>query len=323
MSSKSKYKVSIIGAGRIGCGFDASDSEQVLTHAHAAMLEPRTEIAAFVDADEKRGAAEAERWGAAFFRDIEKMFAETKPDIVVIATPDETHAEMLRQVFVLKPRLIICEKPVATTEQGAADLAGLRNDVPVIVNFSRRFDATTAEVARALAAGEYGAVISAHGTYVRGILHNGSHMFDLARNLFGELTEAKPLSALADFPGGAASVSGFARFERCSEFLLSHGDGRQYSLFELDILTEKRRIRFVDEGRFIEMQDAIDDPVYAGFRSLSSPIKKETELSRALINLYAHAANVLDGSEPPRSTLTDALKTQEACMRFAKGMETA
>jgi len=309
-----KYRVGIIGAGRIGSSFDAPDSEHVLTHAHAFSRNPKCELAGIMDVDFEHGKKEAKKWETEFFPDIESLFSSTKPDIVVIATPDDTHAELLLTVADKGARLIICEKPVSASRDQSEQLRGFHG-VPVIVNFRRRFDDDVQSLAEDIKSGTYGAVISATAIYSKGTLHNGSHIIDLARFLFGELKTGVPLSRIQDWDG-EPTVSAFISFERCPRFYLTTGDERAYSVFELDILTEKKRFHFSDEGMTLSTQEVIDDPLYKGFRILGESTVQKTNLIHAMENIAEHAVRVLDGSEESRATLENALKTQDACFRL-------
>lgn len=320
-TSPSRYRAALIGAGRIACGFDTPGSSHVLTHAHAIQKSARIDLAAIVDTDPAVGKREAAKWGTIHFEDIETMFASVAPDIVVIATPDHTHAALLEAVVQRTPRLVICEKPIATNAEELTRMQAQKSTVPIVVNFSRRFDAVTLEIAAQLEQGAYGAVISAHATYVRGVRHNGSHLFDLARLFFGEMTEAAAHGSVDDFTPEDPTIGGFAAFERCPRLYVAPGDGRHAALFELDILTEKKRIRFVDEGAEVILQDVIDDPIYAGFRILGEEVRRPTGLRESLPNLYAHALDILDGTSVPRSTLPSALRTHEACEMFASSLK--
>lgn len=310
-------RVAIIGAGRIGCGFDTPEATEVLTHAHAITKDARLKLEGFVDTNEKAGKAEAAKWGTTFFKTIDEMWKSTKPDIVAIATPDDTHAKLLEEVFARKPRLVICEKPIATNPGEMRMVRNLDSSIPVIVNFRRRFSKTVATLAKEFSEGKYGHTISVHGMYSGGLLHNGSHMIDLARTLFGEM-----LSAQKEFVSDGQtdpSVAAFLTFERCPVFHFSYGDPH-VAVFELGILAEKRRFRLLDEdatlGSALAIQEIVDDPVYKGFKILSEPIVQKTDLINALQNLYKHVVAVLDGKEMPRSSLAEAIKTQDACFKI-------
>ena len=272
-------------------------------------------LLALVDSDAQRGQQEAKRWKTKYYSDLKEMFTKERPDIVIIATPDKTHALMLLSVAPFGPKIIICEKPITASAEELKKIKSLR--IPIIVNFSRRFDSKMQVLRRDIFKKNFGNIISATGIYTKGLFHNGSHMFDLARFLFGEMKSCSAYFQKRDW-GGDPSIGGVAVFEHCPEFHLRLGDARAFAIFELDILTEKKRIRIVDEGRTILFQDVVADPLYKGFKILSREQSKKTNLDRALPELYKHAVNVLDGKEISSSTLDNALTTEEACTRLAR-----
>jgi Oxidoreductase family, NAD-binding Rossmann fold len=285
MNSKQKiYTAAIIGAGRIGTGFDGPHSKVILTHAHALKKNQRTKLAAIVDTDPARGERESKRWGAPFFTDVEKMFEAVQPDIIVIATPDTTHVALLKKIAALKPKLIICEKPVV---QNARQ-----------VNYTRRFDPVMREVREHIKKGKYGMIISVSATYSGDLLHRGSHTIDTVRFLFGEI-------------------------ETLPQFHLIKGDQSCYSIFELDILASKMRIRVSDAGLKIMTQPVIKDPLFKGFRTLGKETVRKTGYLQALPELVRNAVSVLDRKAQPIASLQEAIKTERAVFsiekRFRKG----
>jgi predicted dehydrogenase len=312
-----KYKAVIVGAGRIASGFDTPFSLLVLTHAHALFNHPRTELAGITDLDRKKGQKEARKWKTKFYPNVKVMLRDTQPDIVVIATPDETHADMILGALSARPKLIICEKPVVTKRE---DIERLRKidggDATILVNFSRRFDPLVERISRELKNGSYGEVLSARGVYTKGIFHNGSHMIDLARLFFGELKKARMSFCVNDCPDGEDTLGGVATFTGCPQFYLMNGDARSYALFEFEIFAEKTHLRFADEGFTLIEQKVIRDPVHEGYRILGQPKQRKSQLALALPNLIAHAVDVLDGRKKPLSSLEEGLKTQEACFQL-------
>ncbi len=320
MSSKkqTKYKAVIIGAGRIASGYDKPHSSRILTHAHALTNNVRTELVGISDIDAIRGKKEADKWGVAYFNDHKLMLNVLRPEIVVIATPDATHKKILLDVLARNPRVVVVEKPVVNekSEIEIVRRAAKKAGIPVIVNFRRRFDGAVNEVRDALIKGRYGSVLTASGIYSKGILHNGSHMIDLARYLFGEATTSKMHFIVNDFPDGEPSMGGVVTFERCPQFYLMTGDERSFYVFEFDIITEKRRIRFIDEGRQMVIQEVISDSVYPDDRVLGKATTKKTQLADAMTRMVEHVVCVADGKESPRSSLEEALRTQETCYRL-------
>lgn len=313
-----KYKAVIIGAGRIACGFDAPDSKQVLTHAHALTADPRVILSGITDIDSVKGKKEAKKWKTEFFEDHHSMLTSIKPDIVVIATPDHAHKDMLLEVLAYKPKVVILEKPAVNKKSDIRIVrTASRNPyTEIIVNFRRRFDPTVEQIRDDLIKGRYGSVLSASATYTKGVLHNGSHVIDLARYLFGEMKTSKTFFAVDDFPEGDPSLGGIATFERCPQFYLMTGDERSFYILEFEILTEKRRIRFIDEGRRCVTQKVVADTVYKGDQVLGESKVIKTKLPDAMRNMVAHAVRVADKSERSRASIEDALKTQEACYKL-------
>lgn len=316
------YSVALIGAGRIAAGFDAPKSRSVLTHAHAVVSSHRLKLAGITDTDEARGMREARKWKTSFYGSHDEMLKQTKPDIVVIATPDQTHTNILLRVLRECPRLVICEKPISSNK---ADIPKIRDAVrkskiPVIVNLNRRFDPTVRAVQSDIRRGRFGKIISASAHYTRGLLHNGVHAIDLARFFFGDMTSANMHFSVNDFPGGVPSVGGVATFDRCAQFYLIAGDGRHFPIFEFEILLQRKRLRFVSEGLFLISQDVIPDPVFKGNRTLGKEVVRRTGLLRSMSLLMKNALAVLDGKETPISTLEEALRTESTCFKLSEGL---
>lgn len=298
-----QYSVAIIGAGQIGCGYDSPDSKEILSHAHAFTANHRTNLAGIIDIDRARGEHEATRWQSVYYPTLESLAAILKPDIVVIATPDTTHASMLERALAVAPKLIVCEKPLASKQADAEHIARTlsRADIPVIVNFTRRYDTTMVRLheqfAGALAA-------SVHARYGKGTHHMGSHLFDLLRYFFGEMTGAAAQTTIEDYPGDP-TFGGVTSFERCPEVHIEATDSRVSSVFELDIRAEKGHIRIKDLGFTLETE--VDGTLR----------REQTKLPEALAAFANHCVAVLEGREEPRTPASDALKTFSACERFA------
>ena len=312
------YKAVIIGAGKIAAGYDTPKSKAVLTHAHALSRNPRVDLVGISDVDSVRGTAEARKWKTTYWVDVDTMFTEVNPDIIVVATPTETHKDLLLKAFKAQPKVIIVEKPVVNekSEMQSIRLAQVESKVPVIVNFRRRFDRTVAEVQSGLLKGTYGKVLSANALYSKGILHNGSHLIDLVRYFFGEMTMGKMSFVVHDFPEGAPSLGGVATFERCPQFYFMAGDERSFYVFELSILTEKYRIRFTDEGRKLTVEAVVNDKIYPDDKVLGPAKVKKTHLAESMVRMVEHAVCVADGIDVSFSSLEDALKTQETCYKL-------
>ncbi|OGH64492.1 MAG: hypothetical protein A2821_03150 [Candidatus Magasanikbacteria bacterium RIFCSPHIGHO2_01_FULL_41_23] len=318
---KNKYKAVIIGAGRIAAGFDTPKSKAVLTHAHAYTLHSSVDLAGICDTDHEKTRAKAKKWSIRAFDNLAEMCIHVKPDIISVCTPDETHFEVLKTILKYSPKLVICEKPVTINIDHTKKIIGLykRERIPLLVNYSRRFDTTVQNFKAKIESGEYGKVLGATGIYTKGILHNGSHMIDLVQYLFGEINaKINALYSQSDYLPTDKTVSAFLQFKNCPQFFLMGSDERSYSIFELDILFAKKRIRFLESGFYVSEQNLFSDPLYSGYTVLDKPIIRTTNLSTALSCLVENAVEHLETGAPLLCDGADAYKTQVVCSKILK-----
>jgi myo-inositol 2-dehydrogenase/D-chiro-inositol 1-dehydrogenase len=141
-------KICLIGAGRIAA-----------VHARNIAERKDLRLAIVVDVDLESATRLAGSHGAAASADITGALAEPGIDAVLIASSSNTHAELIvRAVEAGKP--VFCEKPLdLDLERANACLRQIEgSDVPVFLDFNRRFDPNHAALERALRTGEIGAL---------------------------------------------------------------------------------------------------------------------------------------------------------------------
>lgn len=136
----------IIGTGRIGD-----------MHARLVALQPDASVTWCFDVFEDNAKATAAAVGARATTDIEALLGADDVDAVLIASPTNTHVEMiLRSAEAGKP--ILCEKPIDVdinkVEECKEKLKSF--DVPLQLGFNRRFDPSHAGVQQAVARGDVG-----------------------------------------------------------------------------------------------------------------------------------------------------------------------
>jgi predicted dehydrogenase len=108
-----KYRVALIGTGRVGYQFSFSDLPD--NHSQAIQLSEHCELVAGVNRGRDKLDAFGQRFGVeALYHDYQQMLDAVKPDICIIATHPELHCDMvLGCAAAPTTKAIICEKPMA------------------------------------------------------------------------------------------------------------------------------------------------------------------------------------------------------------------
>ena len=139
-------EIAVFGAGRIG---------QV--HALNAASNPSARLKYLVDpvAGSQREAL-AERTGAKAV-DADTVFADPEIDGIVIASPTDTHAELLLKA-VEASKAIFCEKPISLDFRTVEEVSErvMRSGLPCMLGFQRRYDPNFRQIRNRIAGGEAG-----------------------------------------------------------------------------------------------------------------------------------------------------------------------
>ncbi|WP_299625870.1 inositol 2-dehydrogenase [Pelagibius sp.] len=140
-------RIGLLGAGRIG---------QI--HGRNIAAHPKAALAAVADAVPAASEALAAETGAAT-REIAAVLADPAIDAVVIATPTDTHAELI-EAAVRGGKAVFCEKPVDLDAERIRACLAVVAEVgrPLMIGFNRRFDPSFAALKARLQTGEIGAV---------------------------------------------------------------------------------------------------------------------------------------------------------------------
>ena len=107
MSPEKTFRIALVGCGRISKNhFEAIDKIDGL------------ELVAVCDTDPERAKEAGTQWNVAYFTSYERMLAESKADVVTIATPSGLHPE--QGVAAAKAgKHVVMEKPMAISLTGA------------------------------------------------------------------------------------------------------------------------------------------------------------------------------------------------------------
>ena len=311
--------VLIIGCGRIAGGYDEGRTDTVVrTHAKAFGGHPGFRLAACVEPDADRRHAFMEHWAIPEGAAELSAFTHRPFAVACIAGPTHSHADVLHRLLDMDVAVTFAEKPLTDDldEARALVAAFAERGKALVVNYLRRCDPAMAALQADIAAGCLGRLQGAVGLYTKGILNNGSHMVDLLQYLLGSLEPVSVDGALVDYLPEDPTLSCTLAAAGGATIRLLGLDRGHFTIFELDLLFEKQRVRLTDSGFTIARQDVVDAPLFDNYRVLAAPNAKLTQLDMAFAQaadaIFAH----LNGGTPPVSTGQTALAAQAVCARL-------
>lgn len=205
------FRAAIIGTGRIASTYDDEVAHPQLptfysgdnrhsglytihpvNHAAAYLQTPGYSLIAAANRGEEKLRGFGERWGIdALYTDFRQLLAAEQPDVVSVCTQSPEKAEVVIAAAEAGVKAIIVEKAMATslTETDAMVAACDRNGVLLAVNHPYRFSPMARRAKQVIndgAIGSLGTVIAYAGG---GMLHVGTHTFDLLRFWAGDVKE--------------------------------------------------------------------------------------------------------------------------------------
>jgi predicted dehydrogenase len=312
-------QVLIIGCGNIAGGFDQGRPEGYLpyTHAGAYSRDGRFKLAACIEPDDKRRSEFMAAWGVPIgFRSIQEALASRDQfDVVSICSPTGCHAHDLEIASRLSPKLIFCEKPltasVAETKRLIADCAQL--NIPLAVNYTRRWDAEVIKLQADMQSGRWGALRSVVGYYNKGIANNGSHMLDLLHLLIGPIDIVKVGKPIDDFFADDPTMPVWLEGPQGVPILLACGHAEDYAIFELQLVFSQGTLTMEEGGLFWSERRALDSETFKGYRTLDAGVRRAGQYPGAMLNAIDNIYRAIKRGDPLASTGESALAAQCVC----------
>lgn len=315
ITSGRRLRAAVIGCGWIGAGESPNrENVGIQSHAEAYSTHSRTRLTAVVDASADVAEKSAIRWNPAqAYTDPVKMLQAEDPEIVSICTPDALHASSILTVLDSSDslRAILVEKPLALTVREALEVKAAAEARGVIlgVNYSRRYCPAYVELRAEIESGVFGKIQQVHGYYGKGLVHNGTHWIDLLRYLCGEIAHIRALP-LPVMHNDTPAIS--ILLQNGASAILQPSNPDAFTVFEMDILAEKGRIRMLSGGLFMERFMVGQSPYFAGYTELLSMGRKGGCMTDAITHAVHNMIYCIDNpAHYPACTASDAIVALE------------
>ncbi|TAL00187.1 MAG: Gfo/Idh/MocA family oxidoreductase [Rhodospirillaceae bacterium] len=326
MTSAGPLSVGIIGLGRIAEGYDSPTGPGIATHIKACLNEPRLNIAWIADVDPARSVTVQARWGLSAERLTPKTLIERRPDVLCIASPDDTHPAWIETALKIPPRLILCEKPLGSnlaTAQRLIDACAAAG-VALVVNFPRRWLPGISDWLAKARGGGFGPPIAARLIYCRGLRHNACHGLDLIGAALGPRPVVGTGSAwwVEDFSVADPTVSATISVNvdgSAVPITLTGVDGRRLNIFDADILYAGGGLRiWNDQGIRAQISVAGAPPAGHEATELHGERSFHDRPARYMLAVWQNIADHLCDDQPLLCRAEDTIDGMRLVEAFAR-----
>lgn len=318
MRQKEIYRGVVIGCGKIGATFEIdSGLPKPASHAAALVANPHTELVALVDPDAAQLKQAGKYYNATTFSDPKECLKALRPDIVVIATPPQTHESLLSLALEAEARAIICEKPVSDILESAKRMiARARSSSSIVIlNHQRRFFPLFQDVRRRILAGELGEIQQASIYYTNGLLNNGTHAIDALQFLLDDtalwavgLQNKKNTVA----PFGGLNIDGLFGLKRGTVVSVQSLDNSAYGVHDIRIFGTKGALTIGRYGYAFTWARPKNGVTFEGMQELDwENVETQFDKRSMLQATIAHTVDCLEGIIKPQSTLEDGYHTMQ------------
>ncbi len=288
----------------------------ISTHAAAYSEHEQVELVALCDSQPEGLSVANDRWGPLpCYDNYIDLLSKAQPELVSVATHVDSHYEITKACLMHDSvKAVLLEKPVCHDINEARELADIARSCnkALNVNYSRRFSPEFQRVASDISNGVFGEPLIVTGVYTKGLFHNGTHWIDMYRMLFSEPKKV--------FATASPSIDSKMDPDPMVSFAFEHDSmmsaevktfaHEHHTIFDMDIVLTKGRIRIIDQSDTIEMYKVKDDWPFAGYQSLDKTDTFNQCLSNALMHAVDDLVNSIDGGDSV-SPIESAIKNLE------------
>ncbi len=289
--SLSRLTVGIVGCGGIAGRYDETAHDKGI-YSHAGAYRARSSeitIEACVEPDPVRRKEFQKYWEVPYgYGTLGEMLEKHDFDILSVCSPDAFHAEQLQEILrSRKARMVWTEKPLTTDFDSAKRIVeeAKVNGTGIRLTNQRRWEPVHCALAKELRNGLIGKITAVSGYYMKGLTHIGTTMINTLRFLVGDIVQVEAIgSAKGSYPGDP-SRDAVVWFEDGVVGIIRGVDGQtySYSLFEIDVAGTEGRVRLLNNGDVIEVEQPVPYGHYDGFAELRLKERRQSSLANAMV----------------------------------------
>ncbi len=260
------------------------------------------------------------------YADYRALLRSVRPELVIIATWTESHEKIAVEAARSGAKTIVLEKPMASTLTACSRIleqCGKRG-VSIIVCHERRYDSRYRTVKRLLDEGKIGRIKTVHASILTSgyqgsslpsegggpLLHDGTHLVDMIRFLFGEVTAVEGrIERAARKSGFEDRALAWINTRSGVDIFLEAGGNRNYFVFELEISGTEGKI-IIGNG-YEKLYRNHQSRFYTGFRDMVETQFPAYAKRNCFRELYREAKRTLKGDTAIASDGNDGYRALE------------
>jgi len=295
------YSVVLIGLGRIGYEYDISNPTYN-THFSAISNNKNFRIICAIDNDEIKRKNFSKQTGIKTYKMDKFLKTKNTFDLLVIATPTETHLDVFKKIKNFKSKIVLCEKPLSDNLQDTKEIINIckNSNFILLTNFFRRYEKSAIEIKRHINLNQKFKVVV---FYSNGIYNNGSHFLDLVDLWFGKPQSFLVLKKIKSYKLNDYDVDFVLKFKN-GEITFLCWDEKFYSNYFIKIFTEKNRIDYDFNGFETKIYNIIENEDFKGFKKVNTEyIKLENNLKDGFKNIYEYIFNILTNKKTTKISM--------------------
>jgi predicted dehydrogenase len=173
-----------------------------------------------------------------------------------------------------------------------------------------------------LGAGGIGTIQTVCGYYTKGTLHNGTHWFDLARFLIGDVSWALGYDRLEE-TGDDPTLDAQLGFTCGATAYLHACDAGAFSIFEMDLIGTFGRVRIVESGHVLEIHHVVDSPRYSGYQILEQKERLEGGMENTILRTVEDLVHCMENGSEPACSGADGVAALEIAFAVRESVRSA
>lgn len=258
------WKTLLVGLGNIGFNYDNGGIRggPILSHFHAIKANPNFELICCVDINVNKLTNEI--GNVPVFNNLTQAHETSKYDLVIVATPTNTHTDIVREITKFRPKVILCEKPFGLDYIDSKNCFDMicKNEIYLVINYIRCFEPGVHELFKILEKNIYESnLLTGNVAYTGGLYNSASHMVNMLQMLIGYPDEINVLSKGSYRNNDFYGVDFRLRFNNAWVYFQSINES-QYSSIELKMNFSNFCLKYLNNGRNIHIHKATDDPLF-------------------------------------------------------------